>query len=167
MLVPNKCKDLNFFQALFLLLTKQCSLPRRSLSNSRLYPQFKYISFIYSQPFIHHFTGLFGTNIITSSQLACQLSWQSAAPASHRSWVQIPYRPQFFFQALFSLLLKQCSLRSLSNSRLYPQFKYMTIIYSRLLNRNVVHMQCIFNTCWKIERSQQFGHSSMEIKVFM
>ena len=46
-------------------------LLRRSLYYSRLYPQFKYMTFIYSQPFIHHFTGLFGTNIMTSSQLAC------------------------------------------------------------------------------------------------
>ena len=40
--------------------------------------------------------GLFGSNIMTSSQLACQLSWQSAAPVSHGSWVQIPYGPEFF-----------------------------------------------------------------------
>ena len=26
----------------------------------------------YSQSFIHHFTGFFGTNIMTSSQLACE-----------------------------------------------------------------------------------------------
>ena len=33
---------LNFFQAFFSLLLKQCSLLRRSLSYLRLYPQFKY-----------------------------------------------------------------------------------------------------------------------------
>ena len=27
---------------------------------------------------------------------ACQLSWWSTAPVSQRSWVQIPYRPEFF-----------------------------------------------------------------------
>ena len=47
--------------------------------HSRLYPQCKYMTFIYSQPFIHHFTGSFGTKIMTRTQLACQLSWQSAA----------------------------------------------------------------------------------------
>ena len=36
-----------------------------------------------------------------SSQLACQLSWQRAAPVSQRSWVQIPYGPDLF-QVLFS-----------------------------------------------------------------
>ena len=41
-----------FFQALFSLPLKQCSLLRRSLSYSRLYPQFKYMTFIYSQSFI-------------------------------------------------------------------------------------------------------------------
>ena len=45
---------------------------------------------------IHHLDGLFGPNLMTSSQLACQLSWQSAAPVSQRSWVQIPYGPEFF-----------------------------------------------------------------------
>ena len=57
---------LNFIQAFFLLLLKQCSQLQRSLSYSRLYPQFKYMTFIYSQPFIHHFTGLFGTNTVTT-----------------------------------------------------------------------------------------------------
>ena len=38
---------------------------------SALYPQFKYMTFIYSLPSIHHFTGLFRTTIMTSSQLAC------------------------------------------------------------------------------------------------
>ena len=32
--------------------------------------QFKCMTFVYSQSFIHHFMGLFGTNIKTSSQLA-------------------------------------------------------------------------------------------------
>ena len=33
---------------------------------------------------------------MTSSQLACQLSWQSTATVSQRSWVQIPFfRPYF------------------------------------------------------------------------
>ena len=59
---------------------------------------------------IHHLDGLFRPNIMTSSQLACQLSWQSAAPVLQRSWVQIPYGPEFFFfQVLFQLLVQQCS----------------------------------------------------------
>ena len=46
-----------------------------------------------------------------------------------RSWVQFLYRPEFF-EALFSLLFKYCSLlqRSLSYSILYPQFTW--IIYN-------------------------------------
>ena len=86
------------------LLLKQCSLLRRSLSYSRLYPQFKYMTFIYSHSFIHHFTGLFGTKIMTSSQLqlACQLRWQSTAPVSQKPWVQIPYRPEFFSGLIFT-----------------------------------------------------------------
>ena len=43
------------------------------------------------QSFINHFMGLLGTKLTTSSQFACQLSWQSIASVSQRSWVQIPY----------------------------------------------------------------------------
>ena len=45
-----------------------CSLLRRSLSYSRL--AFQIYDFHYYS-FINHFTGLFRTNIMTSSQLAC------------------------------------------------------------------------------------------------
>ena len=86
------------------LLLKWCSLLRGN-PYLFLYPQFTFITFIYLQSFIHQFTGLFGSNIMIGSQLACQLSWQSAAPVSQRSWVPIPYRPQFFHDS-FSLLLK-------------------------------------------------------------
>ena len=51
---------------------------------------------------IHHLDGLFGPNIMTSSQLVCQLSWQSSASVLQRSWVQILYRPEFFFSGLIS-----------------------------------------------------------------
>ena len=34
-------------------------------------PQFKYMTFIYSELYIHHLTGLFRTTIMTSPQLAC------------------------------------------------------------------------------------------------
>ena len=51
---------------------------------------------------IHHLDGLFGPNIMTSSQLVCQLSWQSSASVLQRSWVQILYRPEFFFSDLIS-----------------------------------------------------------------
>ena len=33
---------------------------------------------------------------VTSSQMAAQLSRQSAAAVSQRSWVRIPFRPEFF-----------------------------------------------------------------------
>ena len=44
---PNPVQADNIFQALFSQLLKYCSLPRRSLSYSRLYPQFTYVIFIY------------------------------------------------------------------------------------------------------------------------
>ena len=54
---------------LLLVISVQISFCRlrRLLSYSRLYPQFKYMTFIYSQSFIHQFMDLIGTNIITSS----------------------------------------------------------------------------------------------------
>ena len=51
---------------------------------------------------IPNYTGLFGANMMTSSQLACKLSWQSTAPVSQRSWVQILYRPELFLGLIFS-----------------------------------------------------------------
>ena len=48
---------------------------------------------------------LFVPNSFTSSQLACQLNWQNAAPVSQRSWVQIPYEPEIFFRSYLQLLL--------------------------------------------------------------
>ena len=45
---PNPVQADNIFQALFSQLLKYCSLPRRSLSYSRLYPQFTYVIFIYN-----------------------------------------------------------------------------------------------------------------------
>ena len=47
------CTGLIFFQALFLLLLKLCSLLQRSLSYSRLYLQPTYMIFIYSQSSIN------------------------------------------------------------------------------------------------------------------
>ena len=102
--------------------------------------------FIYLQSFIHHFTGLFRTNIITSSQLAYQLSSQSTAPVSQRSWVQILCRPEFFFRPYFHCFLnKKCSLlpRSLSYSFLYPKFIYMTFTY---LQSFISHFIILFGT---------------------
>ena len=57
--------------------------------------------------------------------LACQLSWQSTAPVSQRSWVQIPYRPEFFSGLLFrtfsGLLFWSFSKSRNLNSDLYSR----------------------------------------------
>ena len=50
----------------------------------------------------HHLEGLFGPKTLTSSHLACQLSWQSAAAVLQRSWVQIPNEPEIFFRPYFN-----------------------------------------------------------------
>ena len=102
----------------------------QSLPYSHLYLQFKYMTFIYSQSFIHHFTGLFGTNIVTSSQLACQLSQQSTAPVSYRSGGHISYSHEFF-QAIFSLLLKQYSLKNSTFQRVKPRADQLCFLQRR------------------------------------
>ena len=59
-------------------------------------PQFKH-----NYDFLHHNLHIFSiyeyiTRNVTSSQLAWQLGWQNTALVSHRSWVRIPFRPEFF-----------------------------------------------------------------------
>ena len=77
--------------------------------------------------------GFFGTNIVTSFQLACQLNWQSTAPVLQRSWIQIPYRPEFFSGLIFiTAQVVMILRRSLSYSRLHPQFTYMIFMYSQV-----------------------------------
>ena len=63
--------------------------------------------FKYSQSLIHQFPGLnWETNIMTSSQLACWLSWQNTALVLQRPWIQIPYRPEFFSGLIFTSALE-------------------------------------------------------------
>ena len=75
------------------------------ISYFRFFTTVQIYEFHISKIIIRHFDGIFGPNIMISSQLACSFSWKSAAPVSHRSWVQIPYRPEFFFQVLLSTTL--------------------------------------------------------------
>ena len=61
--------------------------------HARLHPQFTCMIFIYSQLFLHHFTGVFGTNIMNISQLAWLLSWWSVGQA----WIFFFLRPYFHY----------------------------------------------------------------------
>ena len=83
------------YQVSFQLLVQQCSQLRGSLI-SHFFTAVHIYNFHLFPVIIHHSEGLFESNFMTSSQLACQLSWYSAAPVSQRSWVQIPYGPEFF-----------------------------------------------------------------------
>ena len=96
---------ISLFSSFFCLSVLYCFTSTALDSNSRFCIRIAYIRFftavhIYDfhifPVIIHHLEGLFGSNVMTSSQLACQLNWQSGAPVSQRSWVQIPYRPEFF-----------------------------------------------------------------------
>ena len=90
------CKGQNFFQVSFQLLVQQCSQLRGSLVSYFFTTVHEHDFHIFPVIIIHLLEGLFGSNFMSSSQLAFQLSWQSAAPVSQRSWVQIPYGPEFF-----------------------------------------------------------------------
>ena len=88
---------------------QQCSQLRGSL-NFISSPQCKYMNFIY----------LKSSFITWMVYLACQLNWQSAAPASQRSWVQIPYGPEFFSGPIFNYYFSSVlSCEDLLNSFLH------------------------------------------------
>ena len=75
-------------------------------------------------------------------QFCTFLSWQSAAPVSQRSWVQILYGPEFFFSGpifnyLFSGVLSCEDLLNSFNSS--PQCKYMNFIYLKSLYLSVTN----------------------------
>ena len=89
-----------FFRPYFHYCSSSFLTAGRSLSYSRLYPQFKYMTFIYPQSFIHHFTGLFGTNIGLLVQLVERCTGIAWVMGSN------PVQTWIFFKALFSLLLK-------------------------------------------------------------
>ena len=77
------------------------------------------------------------TQFIDQFPVGCQLSWQSIAPVSHRSWVQIPYRPESFLQALFhSCLNKQCSSlqRLLSYSELSLHVELVIVLLNAIFS---------------------------------
>ena len=106
------------------------------------------------QLFIHHLTGFIWNQ--HKDQLPVGMLAQSLGRALHR------YRRghgsksrtsrQYFLQALFSQLLKQCSLpqRSLSYSRFYPQFTYVIFIYSKsliiMIMKYLVYQFFVLNT---------------------
>ena len=99
--------------------------------------------------------GLFGPNILTSSQLACQFSQQTAAPVSQRSWVQIPYGPEFFSGPIFNYSFQQCSqLRGSLTFVSSPQCKYMNFIYLKSLKAHELRIffnrvQFLYRMHWK------------------
>lgn len=64
----------------------------------------------WSATFIHHFTWLLWNNKMTSSQMACWLTWWNTTPISQKSWVPLLYRPKFFSTRLYFYY----SLRSVS-----------------------------------------------------
>ena len=90
-----------FFQVLFSTTSSVVFLAAR-ISQIRLFTAVQIYKFHISKIIIHHFDGLFGPNILTSSQWACQLSWQSAALVSQRSWFQTTCGPEFFSSPIFN-----------------------------------------------------------------
>ena len=56
-----------------------------------------------------------------------------------RSWVQIPYSPEFFSGLIFTTAeVVFITAKIALYSRLYPQFKYMTFIYSQSFREFII-----------------------------
>ena len=89
-----------FFRPYFQLLFSVVFLAAK-ISHVRFFITVQIYEFHISKIIIHHLDGIFEPNILTSSQLASQLSRQSAAPVSQTSWVKIPNGPKFLFIYLF------------------------------------------------------------------
>ena len=96
---------------------------RKDHFNSCLYPQFTYMIF---------------TVIYSSLNRFIWNQHNDQLPVGLLAQLVKSHTGLTFFQTLFSLLLRQCSLlqRSPSHSSLYPQFTYMIFIYSQ--SRNLV-----------------------------
>ena len=80
------------------------------------------------------FSPLFSPNILTSSQLACQLQLVERCTGIARVMDFNPLRARIFFRSYFQLLFQQCSqlqgsLKFVSS----PQCKYMNLIYLKSL----------------------------------
>ena len=96
-------QEVCFFFCKFLVCHKRCSELQCYCSNFVLVLLLVYcVNTPNSQSFIYHFMGLFGTNIVTNSLLACLLSWQNTSLVLQRSWVQIPYRSECFLGLIFT-----------------------------------------------------------------
>ena len=106
------------------------------ISYFRFFTTVQIYEFHISKIIIRHFDGIFGPNIMISSQLACSFSWQSAAPVSHRSWVQIPYRPEFFFRSYFQLLF---SVVFLAASISHVRFFITVQMYEFHISKIIIH----------------------------
>ena len=65
---------LNFFQVLFSTTSSIVFITAR-ISYIRFFAAVQIYEFQISKIIIHHLDGLFGPNILSSSQLACKLSW--------------------------------------------------------------------------------------------
>ena len=85
-----------FFSGLITTTSSLVFLAART-SYIRLFTAVQIYEFHISKIIIHHLDGLFGPNILTSSQLALLVQ------VSQRSWVQIPYWPEYIIIRLISL----------------------------------------------------------------
>ena len=78
---------------------------------------------------------LFSPNILTSSQLACQLQLVERCTGIARVMDFNPLRARIFFRSYFQLLFQQCSqLRESLKFVSSPQCKYMNFIYLKSLS---------------------------------
>ena len=124
---PKKNSGLNGIRIFRLLKLKAHS---EDHNFTHVYPQFTYMIFIYSYSYIFTIIGY-----MTNSQLniyPCGLiaQWVEHCTGIARSWVRIPFKPEFFFRLLFQLLKLKARCEDHNFTHVYPQFTYMIFIYS-------------------------------------
>ena len=130
-----KLRKRNYTTCTFNLDSYSCLVKLRTLfprASCLLYQnlfQWLWMHYMNVISFIHHFPGLLRTSKMTSSQLACWLSWQSTAPVSQRSWVQLLNKPQLFSFFVFTTASVVCPWLRKSLSSL--KFVSLQIIWHR------------------------------------
>ena len=93
------------------------------------------------------------------------LSYQERCTGIARSWVRVPFKPEFFFRLLFELLKLRAHCEDHNFTHVYPQFTYMiSYIYIHIFIFFVITV--IFNSlCWDQFKTRRCGSVYLGVVV--
>ena len=97
---------------------------------THVYPQFTYMIFIYSYSYIFTIIGYMTNSQLTIYPCGLIAQWIEHCTGIARSWVRIPFKPEFFSGCFFNCLSWKHTARITISLMFYPQFTYMIFIYS-------------------------------------